>query len=94
MYGTRLLKSISITQNIEETVLYFLTCQDEFITDYGRTPTYGIHIHRYLGDILCDSCEIKDYSTKFDATWELLQKLWRNGVKPAQTLYVVEDHLS
>lgn len=93
MYGTRLLKNVSKVQNIDETVIYLLVCRERFISDLGWTTVYGINVYRYLGDRLCESCEIEDYSSNFDFSWRLLQNLWHGGIKPEQARYVVEDHL-
>ncbi len=93
MYGNKLLKQISSIQNVEETVLYFLTQDEAYIVDCGWVTTYCISIHRYLSDTLTDSYVISDFSTKFDVTWSLMQKLWRNSVKPSQAEEIIHDHL-
>lgn len=93
MYGNKLLKQISSIQNVEETVLYLMTQQEAYIVEHGWVTTYGISIFRYLSDTLEDSYVLSDFSTKFDATWDLMQKLWRNNVKPSQAEYIVNDYL-
>lgn len=93
MYGISLLKTRREVQNIDETVIYFITRREKFITDLGWATVYGIHIYRYIGEALCDKYEIEDYTAKFDSARQLLHALSNNGVKPNQASYVVEDHL-
>lgn len=93
MYGTRLLKNVNKTQNIDETILYLIVRREKFTVDFGWTTVYGIHVQRYAAGSLIDSCKIEDYSSKQDSARQLLEKLRRNKVKPAQVAYVVEDHL-
>lgn len=93
MYGNRVVKQMNSIQNAEETILYLLTRQETFIVDYGHVITYGVSIYRYLADALADSYVISDFSTKFDAAWNLVQKLRRNNIKPSQADEIVEDHL-
>lgn len=93
MYGISLLKSVVKAQNVEESIVYFLTRREKFISDFGWTTVYGIHIYRYLGNTLIDSFEAKDYSSKFDSARQLMKTLCDNVIKPNQAPYVVEDHL-